>query len=129
MDDTDPSIELDTFESLKRLLSTSKAIDAFVNKKTDSIEISEMAPMVKLQLARCNAAYQIYMQTVERADLSDRALRSFCKYTDGLPLYGFRKCLQLVPALVNVVSVRTNTHTPTHPHTHTRMNRNTHTYV
>ena len=52
-----------------------------------------------------NDAYCTYLATQPIEDLSDEKLLSFERYTDGLPLQDFENALDLVPALVNLVSL------------------------
>ena len=95
-----------TWESIRFYLSKSKVLDAFISGKKHAISPLELEPIAKLQLIRCDSVFLEYRKTMKVDDLSDHELLSFVRYTDGLPLWDFRSSLRLVPALVNVVSVR-----------------------
>jgi len=98
--------EEDSFEALKFFLGQSKSIDAFVTSKKTSLVAADMVPTIKMQARRCREEFEKYTNANEEEDVSDDKLRDLCRFTDGLPLWDFRRALHLVPALVNVVSVR-----------------------
>ena len=82
-----------------------KGLDALLAAKASSIAKSEVE---KRASALCNVMHDAYLEHLATApieDLSDDYLRSFTRYTDGLPLKDYENCLDLVPALVNLVSL------------------------
>jgi len=97
--------EEDSFEALKFFLGQSKSIDAFVTSKKTPLVPTDLVPTIKLQSRRCREEFEKYSNANNEDDVSDDKLRELCRFTDGMPLWDFRRALHLVPALVNVVSV------------------------
>tara|TARA_B100000963_G_scaffold237565_1_gene207696 strand:+ start:151 stop:450 length:300 start_codon:yes stop_codon:yes gene_type:complete len=64
---------------------------------------------VKMAVSRCRVERKRKRQDAQPMDVSDDTLRAAAHFTDALPLANYNGILNLVPRLVNVVTVRTCT--------------------
>lgn len=82
-----------------------KPLDALVSKKPGAMSKAELKPRMQKQVRELNGAYLEYLAKQPLEDLSDEHLRSLERYTNGLPLKDYELALDLVPDLVNLVSL------------------------
>jgi hypothetical protein len=67
--------------------------------------VDELLDITNGTMSTLKESYLEFLAKEPIQDLSDDALRRFARYTDGLPLKDFENCLDLVPQLVNLVSL------------------------
>lgn len=82
-----------------------KPLDALVSKKPGAMSKSDLKPRMQRQIADLKESYLEYLAKQPLEDLSDDRLRSLERYTSGLPLKDYEMALDLVPELVNLVSL------------------------
>lgn len=82
-----------------------KGLDALLSGKAQATLKPEVEGRATALCKEMHDAYLEHLATKPIEDLSDDYLRSFVRYTDGLPLKDYENCLDLVPALVNLVSL------------------------
>jgi hypothetical protein len=83
-----------------------KSMDLLLaNKPAGAMGMAEMTRRAKATTRRLREAWLEHLATQPIEDLSDARLRSFTRYTDGLPLKDYENALDLVPELVNLVSL------------------------
>ena len=89
--------EMKTNISLANRLNTTDAeVHAFHDKLKDAMHTA---------VTRCRAERKRKLEGAPVAELGDDALRAAAKFTDGLPLADYGGILNLVPRLVNVVTL------------------------
>ena len=82
-----------------------KALDLMLTQKTGGMSGAEVTSRATDAVRDLSDAYLSYLATQPVEDLSDGKMLSFKRYTDGLPFKDFENALELVPALVNLVSL------------------------
>lgn len=82
-----------------------KGLDALLTGKAHAMPKSNVEGRATALCKEMHDAYLEHIATKPIEDLSDDYLRSFTRYTDGLPLKDYENCLDLVPTLVNLVSL------------------------
>jgi hypothetical protein len=82
-----------------------KGIDNLISAKANSISNSDLKKRMEKVVGDLNQAYIQYLANLPIEDLSDEKLCSFARYTNGTPLKDYEKALDLVPELVNLVSL------------------------
>lgn len=82
-----------------------KRLDALVLGKANSTKLEALKAKTAKILESMNNSHRIYMETQAPEDLSDEKVRSYQRYTDGIPLKPYENALDLVPELVNLVSL------------------------
>ena len=82
-----------------------KPLDALVSGKADAMPKADVEARARAKVKELHEEHLAYLATLPIEDLSDDYLRSFTRYTDGLPLKDYENCLDLVPVLVNLVSL------------------------
>ena len=73
--------------------------------KPGAMTIDDLMDITKGTLNTLQERYLEFLANEPIEDLSDDALRKWSKYTDGLPLKDYENALDLVPQLVNLVSL------------------------
>lgn len=85
-----------------------KKIDCLLSKRVGAvgaISTRHFTQLARDTVEACRLSHQLHLESQPNDDLSDERIRSYCKYTDGLPLKDYENALELVPGLVNLVSL------------------------
>ena len=82
-----------------------KLIDNMLSAKTNSIPIEKLRERTVQVVDELEEAYLDYLSKRPVEDLSDEKIQAISKYTEGLPLKDYENALDLVPELVNLVSL------------------------
>lgn len=93
------------WERLTRRVRDCKAMDAMLAQKAGGMAIPQFTSHARDAVREMGEAYVAFLATQPIEDLSDETLLAFERYTDGLPLKDFENALELVPSLVNLVSL------------------------
>ena len=82
-----------------------------VNKTDDEVAEfhSELKAALRSAVSRCRVERKRKLAEAPQLDLSDECMRHAARFTDNLPLADYARVLNLVPRLVNVVTVSTGT--------------------
>jgi len=83
----------------------SKQIDNMIIAKPNAISKRDLHMVTRSVVSEMKASYLHHVESLKVEDLSDAYLRTFARYTDGLPLKDYENALDLVPELVNLVSL------------------------
>ena len=86
-------------------VKAARSIDNLVTAKTNAISFDEFKERTNLVISELNESYLEYLANQSIEDLSDERLSAFARYTDGTPLRDYENALDLVPELVNLVSL------------------------
>jgi hypothetical protein len=84
----------------KQAILYAKSLD----DETFPIRIETLA-MGKQVTARCQKAYETFDDARPSDEISDKQLMRLVRYTDGVPLKDYQDMFDVVPELVNVVTV------------------------
>lgn len=103
-EDAQPTLETE-WEKLTERVRACKPLDLMLAQKNGGMSTAELAGKARESVSGLHEAYGEYLATQPLEDLSDAKLRAFERYTDGLPLKDFENALELVPSLVNLVSL------------------------
>ena len=82
-----------------------KGIDNLISAKSNSISFEDLKARTTRIVGELKDAYYEHLANTPVEDLSDERLKSFKRYTDGMPLKDYENALDLVPDLVNLVSL------------------------
>ena len=82
-----------------------KGIDNLISAKANSISTEDLTARTKKVVGELKESYIEYLANLPLENLSDEKLCSFVRYTNGTPLKDYEKALDLVPELVNLVSL------------------------
>ena len=82
-----------------------KGIDNLVSAKSNAISFEDLKARTKTIVNDLQASYMEHLANRPIEDLSDEHVRSYARYTDGTPLKDYEGALDLVPELVNLVSL------------------------
>jgi len=82
-----------------------KALDLLFAMKAGGMTEKELTQKAADAISELKESHAMYVSTQPIEDLSNERLRTFERYTDGLPLKPFRNAMHLVPSLVNLVSL------------------------
>jgi len=82
-----------------------KGIDNLISAKANSISTEGLKARTKKVVGELKESYIEYLANLPLENLSDEKLCSFARYTNGTPLKDYEKALDLVPELVNLVSL------------------------
>jgi hypothetical protein len=83
-----------------------KGIDQLLaNKSIGALSKQDVMRRAAETTRDLHQAWLEHVATLPIEDLSDDTLRSYTRYTDGLPLKDYENALDLVPDLVNLVSL------------------------
>jgi hypothetical protein len=82
-----------------------KGIDNLVSAKSNAISFEDLKARTKTIVSDLQASYMEHLANKPIEDLSDEHVRSYARYTDGTPLKDYEGALDLVPELVNIVSL------------------------
>lgn len=101
--------ELDeAWAEFKENLSVSKSIECLLSKRAGAVgamSTKEFAERARATVEACRRSHAAHVKAQPQEDLSDERVLSYCRYTDGLPLKDYENTLELVPGLVNLVSL------------------------
>ena len=100
-----PSMEQAWGDFSSKLKRSERLENTVANRTGPSMTIDELLDITKGTMNTLKESYLEFLAKEPIQDLSDDALRRFARYTDGLPLKDFENCLDLVPQLVNLVSL------------------------
>lgn len=98
------SIE-ECWNTFKYNLKSCKPIENLIGGKTNAMDVSEFLDLTSKRVNRLRDNYLEFLATQPIRDASDEALRRFSRYTDNIPLKDYENALDLVPSLVNLVSL------------------------
>jgi TATA-box binding protein (TBP) (component of TFIID and TFIIIB) len=70
-----------------------------------AMSTKEFAERARATVEACRRSHAAHVKAQPQEDLSDERVLSYCRYTDGLPLKDYENTLELVPGLVNLVSL------------------------
>jgi hypothetical protein len=93
------------WEKLKYNLKNCKRVENLIGGKTSAISIDEFFDLTSNTVNQLRDDYLEFLATQPIRDASDDALRRFARYTDNIPLKDYENALDLVPSLVNLVSL------------------------
>ena len=82
-----------------------KAMDAMLAQKVGGMTREQFTSQARETVREMSDAYASFVATQPIEDLRDETLLRYERYTDGLPLKDFENALELVPSLVNLVSL------------------------
>ena len=82
-----------------------KGIDNLVSAKSNAISFEDLKARTKTIVGDLQVSYLEHLASRPIEDLSDEHVRSYTRYTDGMPLKDYERALGLVPELVNLVSL------------------------
>ena len=82
-----------------------RKIDNLISAKANSISIEHLNVKTKSIVDGANFAYLDFLSKASIDDLTDENLKKYSKYTEGMPLKNYENALDLVPTLVNLVSL------------------------
>lgn len=86
-------------------IKLSKQIDNLIIAKPNAISLNDLKSVTKSIVSDMKESYLEHLALLPIEDLSDAYLSSFARYTDGVPLKDYENALDLVPQLVNLVSL------------------------
>lgn len=82
-----------------------KPLDALVSAKAGAMPFPELQERTHRIVGDLKVSYLEYLAKQPLEDLSDEKLREMQRYTEGMPLKDYEMALDLVPELVNLVSL------------------------
>jgi hypothetical protein len=82
-----------------------KGIDSLIAGKSNAISFDALKQRTERIVGDLRAAYLEHLANRPVDDLSDEHVQSYARYTDGMPLKDYENALDLVPELVNLVSL------------------------
>jgi hypothetical protein len=93
------------WKNFKYNLKNCKRVENLIGGKTNAISIGEFLDLTSNTVNQLRDDYLEFLATQPIRDASDGALRRFVRYTDNIPLKDYENALDLVPSLVNLVSL------------------------
>ena len=101
-----PNVLEEAWRELTSDAAACKSIDLLLtNKSSGAMTKEEVMKRAARTTKRLREAWFEHLATQPIENLSDDRLRSYMRYTDGLPLKDYENALDLVPELVNLVSL------------------------
>lgn len=100
----DASAQADAWNECVQCSLDAQLIESALTKKRPH-DLELLAKRAKLSLEPMKKTHLEWKANQIDPDLSDERIRSLSRFTDGLPLKPFERCLKLVPELVNLVSL------------------------
>ena len=100
----DPNME-EVFSEIGSQAAACKRLDALILGKANPMSADEIASRAEILTKNLQETHMEYIANAPIENLTDEHLRSFARYTDGIPLKDYEKSLDLVPTLVNLVSL------------------------
>jgi len=82
-----------------------KGVDNLLSAKSNAISFDDLKARTERIVNDLQASYFEHLANRPIEDLSDGRVRSYARYTDGTPLKDYEGALDLVPQLVNLVSL------------------------
>jgi hypothetical protein len=93
------------WERLATDVKACKGLDNLINAKSNSTSFDDLKARTTSIIQDLRNAHYEHVANAPIEDLSDSRLISFKRYTDGTPLRDYENALDLVPELVNLVSL------------------------
>jgi len=103
--DSDAHALEECWKTFKYNLNSCKRIENLIGGKTDAIDVPEFFKLTSERVHRMRDSYLEFLTTQPIRDASDETLRRLSRYTDDIPLKDYENALDLVPNLVNLVSL------------------------
>ena len=95
----------DAWAKLRTNVEECKHLDNLLQQKAGGLPFKRLLDVTAATVADIREAHTEFTATEPVENLSDERIHSLERYTDGTPLKDFEKALQLVPMLVNLVSL------------------------
>ena len=95
----------ESWNSFTQSVKDCKSLDLLFSQRSGGMTTAALTEKADVQIKGLKEAYILYQKNQSPEDISDEKLVSLKRYTDGLPFKLFENALQLVPSLVNLVSL------------------------